>query len=80
MEIYTLKDARDSFQKIVKDCQQSSEPTWILGKGYKAVILSEELYESMQESIEVFSTMFREERQRQKETGDEGEIVDLDNM
>ena len=65
MEIYTVSKARESLFKIIKDVQDDCDEVWILGKGFKAVVISEENYESMQESIKSLGALYRKYREEE---------------
>ena len=55
MEIYTTSEARAKLYKIVDQVAQAHEPVYIKGRRNKAVIISEEDYESMQETLYLLS-------------------------
>lgn len=55
MEIYTTSEARAKLYKIVDQVAQAHKPVYIKGRRNKAVIISEEDYESMQETLYLLS-------------------------
>ncbi len=55
MEIYTTSEARSKLYKIVDQVSEAHEPVYIKGRRNKAVIISEEDYESMQETLYLLS-------------------------
>lgn len=55
MEIYTTSQARANLFKIVSYTNQSHDPVYIVGKSNKAVIISEEDYRAMTETLYITS-------------------------
>lgn len=55
MEIYTASKARDNLFKLVDLVASSHKPVYILGKRNKAVMMSEEDYKSLTETIYIKS-------------------------
>ncbi len=55
MELYTASKARENLYKLVDAVAVSHEPIHILGKRHKAVMLSEEDYRSMMETLHIVS-------------------------
>jgi len=51
MEIYTTSQARTNLFKLVDYTAQLHEPVYIVGKKNKAVLMSEEDYRSLQETL-----------------------------
>jgi antitoxin YefM len=51
MEIYTTSQAREKLFKIVEHVTMSHDPVYIVSKKKKVVILSEEDYEAMKETL-----------------------------
>lgn len=51
MEIYTTSQARENLYKLVDYVADSHEPVYILGKRNKAVMISEEDFRMMQETL-----------------------------
>lgn len=55
MEIYTTSEARSKLYKIVDYVSDVHEPVYIKGRRNKAVILSEEDFRNMQETLYLLS-------------------------
>ena len=55
MEIYTTNQARSNLFKIVEHASQSHEPVYIVGKQNKAVLICEEDYRAMIETLYITS-------------------------
>lgn len=55
MEIYTTSQARSNLFKLVAYINESHEPVYIVGKQSKAVLLSEEDYRAMVETLYLMS-------------------------
>jgi PHD/YefM family antitoxin component YafN of YafNO toxin-antitoxin module len=55
MEIYTEDQAKENLHKIIDYVEQAHEPVYILGKHHKVVILSEEDYSAIQETLYLVS-------------------------
>ena len=55
MEIYTTSDARANLFELVKWVSSSHQPAYIVGKNHKAVLLSEEDYAGMIETLYISS-------------------------
>jgi len=51
MKIYTTSQARANLFELVQSTQESSEPVYIVGKKNKAVLISEEDYSAMIETL-----------------------------
>jgi prevent-host-death family protein len=51
MEIYTTSQARTNLFKLVEYTTQSHDPVYIVGKSNKAVLMSEEDYRAMIETL-----------------------------
>ena len=51
MEVYNTKEARSSLFKLMKNTIDSYDPIFIVGKESKAVLISEDYYKSMVETI-----------------------------
>jgi prevent-host-death family protein len=51
MEIYTTSEARTKLYKIVDQVSEAHQPVYIKGRRNKAVILSEEDFNNMQETL-----------------------------
>lgn len=51
MEIYTTSQARENLFKLVDQTSTEHEPIYIVGKRHKAVLISEEDYSSMVETL-----------------------------
>ncbi|WP_316353335.1 type II toxin-antitoxin system Phd/YefM family antitoxin [Candidatus Trichorickettsia mobilis] len=55
MTIYTTTEARSKLFQLVDETNKTHQPIYIKGKRSNAVILSEEDYESMQETLYLYS-------------------------
>ena len=55
MEIYTTSEARINLYKIVDQVAEAHKPVYIKGRRNKAVILSEEDFRNMQETLYLLS-------------------------
>lgn len=55
MTIYTATEARTKLFKLVDETNKTHEPIYIKGKRCNAVIMSEEDYESLQETLYLLS-------------------------
>ena len=55
MEIYSTSQARDNLYKLVDYAASSHEPIYIVGKRNKVVMLSEEDFNAMQETLYLLS-------------------------
>jgi antitoxin YefM len=55
MEIYTTSQARNDLFKLVDSANQTHEPVYIVGKRNKAVLISEEDYSAMVETLHIIS-------------------------
>ena len=55
MNIYTMSEARAKLFSLVEQVQDSHEPVILKGKRANAVILSQEDYESLQETLYLHS-------------------------
>ena len=55
MEIYTTSQARANLFKLVEHAAQSHEPVYIVGKHNKTVLISEEDYRAMIETLYLVS-------------------------
>jgi len=55
MEIYTTSQARTNLFKLVDQVAQSHEPTYIVGKKSKAVLIAEDDYQAMLETLYLVS-------------------------
>lgn len=55
MEIYTTSQARHDLFKLVDVTSQIHEPIYIVGKRNKAVLISEEDYKAMVETLHIIS-------------------------
>ena len=55
MTIYTATEARSKLFQLVDETNKTHQPIYIKGKRSNAVILSEEDYESMQETLHLYS-------------------------
>jgi len=51
MEIYSTSDARANLFELVKWVSSSHQPAYIVGKKHKAVLLSEEDYSGLMETL-----------------------------
>lgn len=55
MEIYTTSQARHDLFKLVDTINQTHEPVYIVGKRNKAVLISEEDYQAIVETLYIMS-------------------------
>lgn len=55
MEIYTTSQARQDLFKLVDAAGQTHEPVYIVGKRNKAVLISDEDYRAMLETLHIMS-------------------------
>lgn len=55
MEIYTTSQARTNLFKLIEHITQSHDPVYIVGKQNKAVLISEEDYRAMIETLSICS-------------------------
>jgi len=55
MEIYTTSQARTNLFKLVEQVAQNHEPTYIVGKKNKVVLIAEDDYQAMQETLYIMS-------------------------
>jgi len=55
MELLTVSDARKNLYKLIDDVAKTHEPAMIKGKRNSAVILSQEDWENIQETIYLLS-------------------------
>ncbi|HCU06403.1 MAG: type II toxin-antitoxin system Phd/YefM family antitoxin [Alphaproteobacteria bacterium] len=55
MEIYTTSQARTNLFKLVEQVSQNHEPTYIVGKKNKVVLIAEDDYQAMQETLYLMS-------------------------
>ena len=55
MNIYTTSQARQELFKLVDATNQTHEPVYIVGKRNKAVLISEEDYSAMIETLHIMS-------------------------
>lgn len=55
MNIYTTTQARAKLYHIINEANQTHEPIYIKGKRNNAVMLSQEDYESLQETLAIYS-------------------------
>lgn len=55
MEIYTIRQAREKFFKLIDYIAQTHEPVYIRGKRNKAVMISEEKYRGLLETLYITS-------------------------
>jgi antitoxin YefM len=55
MTIYTITEARENFFQMVRKTVQTHEPTYIKSKKGNVVIISEEDYEGLQETLAIYS-------------------------
>jgi antitoxin YefM len=55
MQIYTTSQARNKFFTLVDDVNSHHEPVYIKGKRNEAVMLSKEEYESLLETMHIYS-------------------------
>lgn len=55
MTIYTTTEARSKLFQIVNETNQTHEPVYIKGKKGNAVIISEQDYEGLQETLAIYA-------------------------
>lgn len=55
MNIYTTSQARHDLFKLVDAASETHEPVYIVGKRNKAVLISEEGYRAMLETLHIMS-------------------------
>ena len=55
MEIYTTSQARANLFKLIEQTAQSHDPVYIVGKNNKAVLISEQDYRAMVETLYISS-------------------------
>lgn len=55
MDVYTITEARAKLFSLVGQVQESHKPVILKGKHAKAVILSQEDYEALQETLYIHS-------------------------
>ena len=55
MNIYTTSQARNNLFKLVDAAHQTHEPVYIVGKRHKAVLISEEDYRAMLETLHILA-------------------------
>ena len=55
MNIYTTSQARSDLFKLVDTTNQTHEPVYIVGKRNKAVLIAEEDYHAMLETLHILS-------------------------
>jgi prevent-host-death family protein len=55
MDVYTTREARSNLYKIVERVNISHEPIYIKGRNNKAVIMSEDDFQNMQETLYLLS-------------------------
>ena len=55
MEIYTTSQARANLFKLIDHAAQSHDPIYIVGKHNKAVLISEEDYKALIETLHITS-------------------------
>lgn len=55
MNAYTPTQARANLFKLIEETNQSHSPVYIIGKNSKAVLLSEDDYRSMMETLYIMS-------------------------
>jgi antitoxin YefM len=55
MSVVGIKTARVRLEKLIDDASSSHEPVFITGKGSNAVLLSEEDWRSIQETLYLLS-------------------------
>ena len=51
MQIYTSSQAKQDLLKLVDAAHQTHEPVYIVGKHHKAVLISEDDYNAMMETL-----------------------------
>lgn len=55
MNVYTASNARQNFFQLIKDVSESHEPAHIVNKDKKIVMMSEEDYNAIQETLYLLS-------------------------
>lgn len=55
MNIYTTIQAKNKLVKLVDDTNQTHEPIYIVGKHHKAVLIAEDDYSAMVETLHIVS-------------------------
>ncbi|MDX2050691.1 MAG: type II toxin-antitoxin system Phd/YefM family antitoxin [Rickettsiaceae bacterium] len=55
MNIYTTSKARNELFKLLENINQTHEPIYIVGKHNKAVLIAEEDYSAMLETLHIMS-------------------------
>jgi prevent-host-death family protein len=55
MKFFTASEARANLYKLIDEVAQLHEPVYVKGKRNKIVLLSQEDYESMQETLHLLS-------------------------
>lgn len=83
MEIYTTSQARSNLFAIMEHVVQSHEPTYIVGKKNKAVLISEDDYRAMVETLHLISVPGMKEsiiKASQEPLDDFSESIDWDNV
>ncbi len=55
MNIYTTIQAKNKLVKLVDDANQTHEPIYIIGKHHKAVLIAEDDYIAMLETLHIVS-------------------------
>ncbi len=55
MNIYTTSQARNELFKLVDNANETHEPIYIVGKRHKAVLIAEEDYSAMLETLHILS-------------------------
>lgn len=55
MKIYTTSQARTELFRLVDDANMTHNPVYIIGKRNKAVLIAEEDYRAMQETLHIIS-------------------------
>jgi antitoxin YefM len=55
MNIYTTIQAKNKLVKLVDDANQTHEPIYIIGKNHKAVLIAEDDYSAMVETLHIVS-------------------------
>lgn len=55
MDIYTASDARSKLYRLIDYVAESHEPIYVSGKRNKAVLISEEDYKAIQETLYLLS-------------------------
>lgn len=80
MEIYTTSQARHDLFKLVDAVNQTHEPVYIVGKRNKVVLISEEDYRSILETLHIMSVPGLKEsilEMQNKSTEEYSEEIDL---